>query len=359
MSSIRINFIKYLCITLLSTITLCAFTSCTKNEVVRRVTTDPEEEDTTIITPPPPDSMVRASRLEIYYKQSNPANTYRYMDYTFYFDSSNRVAKVGVKNYMELFFDSATCILEYKGKSTKPYMIVAPNKYVSSLERPVRYDTTYFEYDAYKRILKDSCNQLVYKPGSIEFTERRMVRYYYYPAATQTIVNWYTYTPDNAEKLMRQDSLQFAADGQLSELKTTFNSLNITSGNYAHGEGFTFSNFINPLSELNISGTLFSIVGTPVEVEVLGNEFHKAVHNSNILPYYMDFYSPKIPSHFYLGGFDANGWLISSQYDAFDIQIIPSAALENYPAQISVGASTALDDRVVYKYYYDKFPVDQ
>ena len=87
--------------------------------------------------------------------------------------------------------------------------------------------------------------------------------------------------------------------------------------------------------------------------ECIGNSFTKAVLNSNIIPYYIDFFSTTLPSGFYLGGFTANGFLISSTFDNFNLQITADSKYPKLPAQIIVNASTALPgDQLTYKFHY-------
>jgi hypothetical protein len=121
---------------------------------------------------------------------------------------------------------------------------------------------------------------------------------------------------------------------------------------YALVQDFTYTSLVNPLSKLSITGTVFSLIYTSVINEAFGNRTHKAVNNSNILPYYLDFYSAKIPSRFYLGGFSSNDFLIGAQYDAFTIEAVPWAQRTTYPSKITVSATTGLDSKFVYRYYY-------
>lgn len=150
---------------------------------------------------------------------------------------------------------------------------------------------------------------------------------------------------------IRQDTLDHTNDSLVVKLKSQLyyeqNKLN-----YASAEGFRYSSLINPLSKLNISGTVFSLIYTPVVNEVLGNSAHKAVNNSNILPYFLDFYSSKVVSTFALGGFTDSDWLIGAQYDAFTFDAIPWSERSTYPSKITVGASTALENKFEYRYFY-------
>lgn len=309
----------------------------------------------TSTTPPPPspvivDTTTYVTRLEEDYVTSNPVQTRRNRDYTFYYDNNKRLTKVGIKNYGQVLFDTAACLLFYSGNNKKPDMIITPNNRGSSYTT-VFYDTTYFKYNQSNQLVSDS--SLEYIPTvNFAYVKKPFKRYYFYPDNTHTLVDWYgSSSATGPTEIIRRDTLQHTTDNKITILVTQYYSGNIRA-NYAITETLTYTNFLNPLSMLNISGTFFSLIYTPVNKEVLGNQYHKAVYNSNILPYYLDFYSSRIPSKFYLGGFTSGGFLISAQYDLFDILITPWQQKPWYPSQISVGASTALGDRFVYRYFY-------
>lgn len=332
-------------------------TSCIKTDVSSQIPID----TVTIISPTPvdstvpiPDTISYIKRLEEDFVQSNPNVTSRTRDYTFYYDNSNRVVKVGIKNYGFVLFDTATCFLYYSGNSLKPYMVITPNTNMSGFNQPLYYDTTYFYYNLSNQIIRDSSQQPGYDVDPALVIKRPQKRYYYYSRSTQSIVEWYVSISANTsiERMVRRDSMEYLSNHQIIKLKTQYYPSQNLAGNYALSESFTYTDYINPLSKLNISGTIFSLIYTSAFTEILGNGYHKAVHNSNILPYYLDFWSPKIPSSFYIGGFTSTGFLIAGQYDAFIIQVIPWVKRNAYPAQISVSASTALGDRFIYRYYY-------
>jgi hypothetical protein len=332
----------------LSLIVITLNNSCSKtdNPVPAPVRTD------TVVTPPPvKDTPSYVKRIEVDYLQSNPPITRRQTDYTFYYDSLKRVIKVGIKNYGPVLFDTATTVLLYPGASLKPTIIITPNTNRSSPGNII-YDTTWFQYDAFNQIIKDSSNQLVYNNATSTYIRKPMYRYYTYPTTTKTFIRWYGYMEASRPGgFIRQDTLDHTIDSQVVKLKSQLyyeqNKLN-----YASAETFKYNSLINPLSKLNISGTVFSLIYTPVVNEVLGNSSHKAVLNSNIFPFLLDFYSGKVVSTFYLGGFTASDWLIGAQYDHFVIEAIPWSQRNTYPSKITVGASTALDDKVEYRYYY-------
>jgi len=323
--------------------------SCSKSDAPAPV---PVRTDT-VVTPPPviKDTPSYVKRIEVSYIQSNPTTSRRQTDYTFYYDSQKRVVKVGIKNYGPVLFDTATTVLLYSGTSLKPNIIIAPNTY-RSIPGSIIYDTTWFDYDALNQIIKDSSNQQVYNSTANTYERKPLYRYYTYPTATKTFIRWYGHMEASRPVgFIRQDTLDHTTDSLVVKLKSQLyyeqNKLN-----YASAEWFKYNSLINPLSKLNISGTVFSLIYTPVVNEVLGNSDHKAVLNSNILPFFLDFYSSKVISTFYLGGFTASDWLIAAQYDYFIIEAIPWSQRNTYPSKITVGASTALGDQVEYKYFY-------
>ena len=296
------------------------------------------------ISNPPVDSTSFVQKLEEYYHSGNPNYTNKNRDYTFYYDNSKRVVKVGLKNYSPIGFDTATTLLYYQGAAVKPYMVVVPNTETIS---PVLYDTIYFAYNANNQIIADSSNEL-YNPvtGERVFSKR----IYSYPDPSKSYINNFKqFFPGSPVELFRADTINNSSPSIVTQLYSPGN----VRGNYAKTEAFTFSNYINPLSRLNIAGTIFSLIYKPVGWEILGNSWHKAVFNSNGLPYYLDFYSSKIPSLFYLGGFTPGGFLISAQYDVFTITVVPLPGRLNYPSVITVQMSTSYpDDSFIYKYYY-------
>jgi hypothetical protein len=333
----------------LSLIVITFNNSCSKPD--SPVPSGPGRTDTVVTPPVIKDTPSYVKRIEVTYLQSNPPVTRRQTDYTFYYDSQNRVVKVGIRNYGPVLFDTATTVLLYSGASLKPNVIIAPNTYRSG-PGSIVYDTTLFEYDAFNQIIKDSSSQLVFSNAANAWVRKPVYRYYSYPTTTKTYIRWYGYMEASRPGgFIRQDTLDHTSDSQVVKLKSQLyyeqNKLN-----YASAESFKYGSLINPLSKLNISGTVFSLIYTPVVNEVLGNSYHKAVLDSNIFPYFLDFYSGKVVSTFYLGGFTASDWLIAAQYDYFVIEAIPWSQRNTYPSKITVGASTALEDKVEYKYIY-------
>jgi hypothetical protein len=344
---------------LLSLVVITLNNGCSKPDTNNEAPSPvPGQTDTVVTTPP--DTLVPIDtpgdyikRLEVDYIQSNPTVHERQSDYTFYYDALNRVIKIGIRNYSPIRFDTGTTLLFYAGNALKPYQIIAPNVQRSIPGDLVVYDTTWFEYDASDRMLKDSSNQLVYNTATTSYIRKPIYRYYSYPSATKTFIRWYGHQEGSAPvALIREDTLDHTLDSQVIKLKTQFYYSEKIRQNYATAGTFKYTSLINPLSKLNISGTVFSLIYTPVRNEVLGNSYHKAVRNSNILPFYLDFYSGKVASSLYLSGYTADGYLISAQSDYFSIEAIPSTGRNTYPSKITVDARTALDDKVEYRYYY-------
>ena len=304
--------------------------------------------DTNTTKPPPVDSSIHyIASVEEY--DNDPYQLNRL--FTFTFDSSKRLVSVLINNYGGVLYDSGTCRLFYNGNSSKPYMIITPNWATSKPAGPIYYDTTRFAYNSAGQIIRDSSFQHAYNYSAVVI-EEPVKRIYQYSDSITTIC-WYGLSdPDSAENIIREDTIQ-ANRGQLQNIKTQFFSTGATPENYALTQNFTYTSYINPFSQLNISGTIFSLIYTPVTQEILGNSLSKAVSNSNIIPYYIDFFSSTIPSNFYLGGFYSNGFLIGSTFDDFDIQITADSKYPRLPAQITVGATTALDgDQLTYKFHY-------
>jgi len=283
-------------------------------------------------------------RIEESYQNGNPNLVLKNRDYTFFYDNSNRVIKIGIRSHSPIGFDTATTLLYYHGVSRKPYMIITPDTYSIN---PVMYDTVYFSYNSASQIIKDSTNESGYLSTTIRVPTKRV---YSYPNSTTTIVHWYSpFTLNGPQELLRADTI----NNQSGEVMTQFYGQGNSKGNYATTNGFTYSNFINPLARLNIGGTIYSLIYKPISNEIFGNSAHKAVHNSNVISYYLDFYSQKIPKSFFIGGFTNNHFMISAQADLFTITFTPLPNNVNYPSKIEVEGRTALSDRkFIYKYFY-------
>lgn len=144
-----------------------------------------QETFTTSAIVPPPVTIGFVKKVEEYEHQGNPSITRKNRDFSFYYDNSDRLVRVGMKNYSPVGFDTATCFLYYQAADTKPYKIITPN---ISGGTAVTYDTVYFVYNSSNQIIKDSTNEL----GDLSATQRVQVkRLYQYPDAATNIVHWY------------------------------------------------------------------------------------------------------------------------------------------------------------------------
>ncbi|RYY64996.1 MAG: hypothetical protein EOO12_08170 [Chitinophagaceae bacterium] len=291
--------------------------------------------------------------MEEDYQQSNPNILRRNKDYSFYYDSSRRVTAVGIRNYSPVGLDTATCRFFYDGSARRPWRIIAPNLNRST-PGSIVYDTTEVDYGANGLPVSDRSNQMIAFNGSGTPVRVLVTRTYTYDAGGGRVyVYWKNASVSGgADQWLRSDTLQAAPGGGIGTLKSALAQGSFGSGDYALVEGVQYSAFVNPLSVLNISGMPFAPIYTPVTKEVLGNSWHKAAWNSNILPYYLDFLSPRVPNHFFLGGYTSGGWLIAAASDYFDLQVTPTANRPYWPSALSVGASSALGDRFSYRFYY-------
>ena len=298
------------------------------------------------------DTLVNLLTVEEIDSSRGPSPVHTNAFYRFYYDSNRRVTAVGIANFGGVLLDTGTCRLFYTGSQMKPSMIIEPILY-SPPNGPANYDTTWFTYDAVGRPLMDSSSDHLsaYNPN----TRQALTRRYSYLNTGATLINWYGEpTADGTPQLIRTDSV-FALGYAYQYIRSLFYQ-RITfelTPTFTQANNWQFSNLINPLAKLNISGTPFSLIYSPVKRDLLGNSFTKAVLNSNIIPQYLDFASTYIPSSFFSAGFPlGSDFPIGSMPDIFDIRSVADSALPRYPKQISVGATTALDGRFIYKYTY-------
>lgn|GEM_PF-967736 len=279
----------------------------------------------------------------------SPVHTNRL--FHFYYDSSMRVTTVGISDHNGVSIDTTTCWIFYNGGAIQPSMIITPIL-SGPPAGPATYDTTWFSY-GYGRLLSDSSTD--HSSYLHPNTRQILTRHYTYPNNTTTLVSWYGEpAADGTPQFIRSDSA--TAPGDPSQfIRTQFYrpvNLQLTP-TYAVAEAFKFTPLINPLSKMTVGGNVFSLIYDPVKRELLGNSFTKAILNSNIIPDYLDFYSPNIPSSFYISGYiSGSDWLIAAMGDRFDLRVVADSALPQLPKLISVGATTAIDGRFVYKYTY-------
>jgi len=300
---------------------------------------------------PPSDTISYVKKLEEFYFQANPNTTRRSRDFSFYYDSQNRVTHIGIKHYeIQLKFDSAATSFFYQGNSRKPHMIVTPSLLSGINGIPLLYDTTIFSYDTEGKLQNDSAMMYFYN-NTGQLIKMPVIRNYAYINTSTTVVNLYSLQKENRPiELLRKDTFRINSNKEVQYYKAEFYYPDNVLANYALIEYITYSKYVNPLNKLNIGGLFFSHIYAPVLSEIFGNNSHKAIWNSNILPYHIDFVSSHIPNMYHSEGFNRDHWRLG--FDQFLFSIIPWSKRNTYPEQISVSAYTALGDQCIYKYHY-------
>jgi hypothetical protein len=323
---------------------LTLFTACTQQSPDPPAYTPPG--DTTTQIPPAdttvdqhePDANPGLLMLQEVYIQSNPHIVRPNRNFTFYYDDQQRVSTVGIRYFSVVAYDTAVTTFFYHGNSRHPYMVICPNRGTGNPATNYTYDTVLFWYDAAQRLIMDSGYSRTF-----DGSRKLLVRHYTYTTADQFSIDLYEGAGDADLSLFRHDEVTFNTDSTINTVKILYYSQGIQVG-WVFTNGITYSNYRNPLANLNISGLYYDWLETPNDKEIFGNDWDKSTTNLNTLPYYMDFSSVRIPYYF---GFN------SGYPELFDIQITPLNANSSYPQLISVGAATALEDRFEYTYYYD------
>lgn len=305
--------------------------------------------------PPAPDTISFIKKIEESYLTANPVLESRTRDYNFYYDSQKRLVTVGIKNYGPVLADSLTTRFFYAGSSSSPYMIIQANVQNSSIGGPVYYDTCWITYGANNLPVKDSSTDYTYNFVTNTLEHKiPLLRYYTIIDSRTLSTNWLASVGSETQpQLIRRDTVWTDANGMLQDMKAQFyNGLNFP-GSYTRVEGINRSGFINPLSKLNISGTPYSLLYTPVKQEILGSRFHFAVFNSNPLPYYLDFCSKWLPRSFFLISYNRFGIGIGSGGINFNTEITPWTLRPSYPSEMKVSCSFSFPgDQFKYRYYY-------
>lgn len=305
--------------------------------------------------PPPPDTISYVKKLDIFTSLYPTYGLKSYRSYFFKYDNHNRLTEVGIKNYSLVVYDTFTTRLEYIGNSKLPTRIIMPDLQRSSLPGPAYYDTTWFYYSADGRLQKDSTNELFYNTASGSFIRKPLYRNYAFPNVSTVKVDWFwTRSASQQPEFSRRDTVRLSSTGKPDFIKAQYvQDPAVGLGSYALANGFTFSEVVNPLSKLNISGTPYSLIYTNVKSELLGNNSHPMVYNSNGFADYLDFVSPVIPTLFYIGGYNKFYQMINSGSAAFYIEITPWVIRPSYPSEIRVTMGTSIaGDRYIYRYYY-------
>lgn len=327
---------------------LAVNTSCTKPE------DDPQD---TIVNPPPPppplDTVSLVRRLEMHTSLYPNYVINPYRTFSFYYDNLKRVTEVGIKNYLTVLTDSVTTRFQYAGTGRQPVSaILADMK--SSLSGPVFSDTCWFTYGTGNKLIKDSTNERIYSAAIGGFVRRPLVREYSYPASGQVRIDWTgSFSATGPVGLLKRDTIQTLVNGNPNILKMQYAQDPATLGSYARGEGFVFSQINNPLALLNISGSAWAPVYANVKSDMLGNQYHPVVYNSNGFAEYLDFLSPRIPTQFYIGGYNKLNQMINGAAAGFFITITPWSQRNTYPAELRVIISNSLaGDSYYYRYFY-------
>ena len=304
---------------------------------------------------PPADTISYIKKLDVFTGIYPNYALKNLRSYSFTYDNKNRLKEVGIKNYGQVVFDSLTTRLEYIGSANLPSSIIMPNLEFSPRSGPAYYDTTWFYYSADGKLLKDSANELVYNSASFSLIRKPLYRNYSFPNPSIAIVDWFwTSSKSDELQLLRRDTMWLTSTGEPDSIKARYVQDPAAGlGSYALVSGFKFSEVVNPLSKLNISGTPYSLIYTNVKNELLGNDSHPLVYISNGFAEYLDFVSPLIPTDFYIGGYNKFHQMVSSSSAAFHTEIIPWAARPSYPSEIRVTMSTSLPgDIFLYRYSY-------
>jgi len=313
---------------ILSTILLIVFLSS-----VPQTGCSPDRTDLdTIPTPPPPpvpDTVTYIKTLEERF--SNTINR----KFSFYYDAQKRVMQIGIKHYYSNnITDSFSTRFFYAGNNKQSFEVIRPMIQYSQPGGPTYYDTIWINYNSGGLPVKDSSTDLVYNNTINQPAYKSLVRLYSYPTDNTVLTEWYGSTDaGNGNLLLRKDTIVInTTNGTLQKSSSRF-----LVGMHAVGkaENFTSSSFVNPLGKLNISGSITSLIYSPTRNEIVGNNFHPAVWNSNTLPSYLDFIDQFLPSQFYFGAYEPDGSLYGSALPV-NLQISPWSARDTYPASIIV-----------------------
>lgn len=318
---------------------------------------DPVVQHDTIVTLPPvviiKDSVNHIKKIEEDYYQSFPGFYSRTKDFTFHYDARNRVSFIGIRYYYSLSVsDSFTTQFFYNNNSLRPYQIILPDFVMSQPGRPSYYDTIRLSYKNDSIPIMDSGTHLVYNDVTIQPEYKPLKRIFQYPDNKTVLTHWYgsLRATDNLS-LIRKDSISYNSTGTANFIKTNFyDGVNLPQG-YAVANNFSYSGFINPLSVLNISGSIYAYIYAPVRKEILGNIYHPVIHNGSFLPYYLDFCNTLLPTSFAFSGYYNDGSLIGSGAINVTIQITPWPKRSTYPETVISNAPNGDKVRQKYSYY--------
>jgi hypothetical protein len=311
----------------------------------------PDRDLDTIPTPPPPPGPEIISFIKTLEEsfESTPSRKF-----SFYYDAQKRVTHIGIKQfYASNITDSFTTRFFYAGSNKYPYQIIRPHTLNSPPGNPY-YDTSWITYNVSGLPVKDSSRDLVYNNTTNLPEHKPLVKNYIYLNNSTLVTEWYgSLDASNGNLLVRKDTVVVdLTNGVLQRSNSQF--LNAVYS-FGKAENFSFTSYINPLAKLNISGSIFSNIYSPVRKEILGNSLHPTVWNSNTIPYYLDFINKFIPSRFHFGAFYTDGTMAGSGVVSMDIVINPSPQKIGYPAALTATMAGSLPGTTgTYTYtYYD------
>ena len=319
--------------------------SCSKNDPL-----PPANTDTLPVTPVdslPRDTVTLIRKLQVIYATTSFTDTTTV--FSFYYDPQKRVKEIGIRD-LGAYPDSNTLRFIYTGNQSKPSLIISPKNQAGNPGAGASYnDSTFFVYSPQGIIQKDSTIQTASQLGGTLFRQTMVREYQYLSNTVLTIRMSRNTAPGNPLTPFRLDTVRYRADSSLEALKVVYP--NPISSRFARLEGFGYSSLINPLSKLNIGGLHYSWLFVPNDLEILGNTSYKTISNTNILPTYIDFASPRIPVIFFNSAYNSLGDFLYG--DEFDLVSTEWPGRSKYPQTVQVvGSSSYPGDRFIYNYFY-------
>ncbi len=314
----------------------------------------------TIAPPPPPpppvlpDTVTLIRKLEEFYISGNPNQETRVRTFSFYYDNQKRVTAIGLRNHSSFQTDTMTTRMFYTGNEKFPRIIITPST-ASVTTGPALYDTCWISTGSNGRPVKDSATDWSYNSttGQVEHVFP-VVRNYTYNG-NQTYIEWRGRYHSNVTgfETLRLDTIISTADTLITWANSVFYTSQAWMGSpNTITQASLGSSYLNPLAQLNFSGTFYSLIYTPAVYEILGNRFHIAAHNSNTLAYYLDFYNNKIPARYFMSSY-LGSFLLAAGGIQVDITVTPWATRPVYPAELFVTMSFGYPgDKFRYKYTY-------
>jgi hypothetical protein len=307
-----------------------------------------------IIPKPIIDTPIYISKLErgIVYGVSSNMPSIRIDDtYSFYYDNNKRLIQVGLR-IASYGIDTATCRISYSGNSKNPSRIISLNLYQSLGGQTLVYDTTDYTYNANGQLVKDTSSLFAFDHTSGLYYRMPAKRTYSYQDSTKVIIQKYAvYNFSVGLQIIRSDTIEQSSPGVLTRIWSQFYGAGTRKINAALVYPGDYSDFVNPLSRLNLPRNIVSSITSPSHKDLLGSEF--AIDNSNVIesPLYLDFYSNKLTSSLGIYSY----WLGEVRFPTFmffSYQIRPYPAKTSYPASLSFAITSNNIDSIIYQYSY-------